>query len=33
MDVEFSYLDFCNVLCREGLWSTLVDLGGSSGGG
>ena len=33
VDVEFSYLDLCNVLCREALRSTLVDLGGSSGGG
>ena len=24
-------LDLCNMLCREGLRSTLVDLGGSSG--
>ena len=23
-----NYLDLCNMLCREGLRSTLVDLGG-----
>ena len=28
-----NYLDLCNMLCREGLRSTLVDLGGSSWGG
>ena len=33
MVVEFSYFDLYSVLCREGLQSTLVDLGGRSGGG
>ena len=28
IDVEFSYFDFCGVLCREGLRSTLGRLGG-----
>ena len=30
IDVDFSYFALCSVLCREGLWSTLVYLGGFS---
>ena len=27
MVVDFNDFNLCNVLCREGLWSTPVDLG------
>ena len=33
IDVEIIHFPLCSVLCREGLRSTLVDLGGSSRGG
>ena len=33
INVEFSYFALCSVLCREGLWSTLVYLGASLGEG
>ena len=33
MDVKFSYFALCSVLCREGLRSTLVHLGGFPKGG
>ena len=28
VDVEFNYFDLCSMLCREGVRSTLVNLGG-----
>ena len=31
--VNSHYFALCNVVCREGLWSTLVYLGGFSRGG
>ena len=33
IDFEILHFGLCNVHCREGVRSTLVDLGGSSRGG